>query len=160
MKELPLSERPYEKLEMYGETSLSNSELLAIIIKSGTKEESSVEIAQRILNMNLSEDSNSLRFLQEISIEELKKIKGIGKVKAIQLKAICELSKRMSRPIHLMNVPIRFPSDVSHLLMDELRYEKKELVKVIILNNKNMVLKIVDAAIGGGNFAVIEPNKF
>ena len=54
MKELPLSERPYEKLEMYGETSLSNSELLAIIIKSGTKEESSVEIAQRILNMNLS----------------------------------------------------------------------------------------------------------
>ena len=69
--------------------------------------------------------------------EELKKIKGIGKVKAIQLKAICELSKRMSRPIHLMNVPIRFPSDVSHLLMDELRYEKKELVKVIILNNKN-----------------------
>ena len=136
MKELPLSERPYEKLEMYGETSLSNSELLAIIIKSGTKEESSVEIAQRILNMNLSEDSNSLRFLQEISIEELKKIKGIGKVKAIQLKAICELSKRMSRPIHL-----------------------KELVKVIILNNKNMVLKIVDAAIGGGNFAVIEPKQ-
>lgn len=159
MKELPLSERPYEKLEMYGETSLSNSELLAIIIKSGTKEESSVEIAQRILNMNLSEDSNSLRFLQEISIEELKKIKGIGKVKAIQLKAICELSKRMSRPIHLMNVPIRFPGDVSHLLMDELRYEKKELVKVIILNNKNMVLKIVDAAIGGGNFAVIEPKQ-
>ena len=79
MKELPLSERPYEKLEMYGETSLSNSELLAIIIKSGTKEESSVEIAQRILNMNLSEDSNSLRFLQEISIEELKKLKELVK---------------------------------------------------------------------------------
>lgn len=159
MKQLPLSERPYEKLEMYGETSLSNSELLAIIIKSGTKEESSVEIAQKILKMNTSEEVNSMRFLQDVSIEELKRIKGIGKVKAIQLKAICELSKRISRPIHTINVPIRFPSDVSKLLMDELRYEKKELVKVIILNNKNIVLKIVDAAIGGGNFAVIEPKQ-
>ena len=99
IKELPTSERPYEKLEMYGEKFLSNSELLAIIIKSGTKENTSIEIAQKILNLEKSNKNGSLRFLQELSIQELTKIKGIGKVKAIQLKAICELAKRMNRPI-------------------------------------------------------------
>ena len=99
MKELPMSERPYEKLEMYGETALSNAELIAIIIKSGTKDESSVGIAQKILSLEKSKENN-LRFLQNVSIKEFMSIKGIGKVKAIQLKAICELTKRMSRPIN------------------------------------------------------------
>ena len=84
IKELPNSERPYEKLEMYGEKILSNSELLAIIIKTGTKEETSVALAQKILSKARAKDNN-LRFLQELSIEELKEIKGVGRVKAIQI---------------------------------------------------------------------------
>lgn len=88
IKELPTSERPYEKLEMYGETYLSNAELLAIIIKTGTKESTSVELAQKILNLEKNKNESSLRFLQELSIEEFTKIKGIGKIKAIQLKAV------------------------------------------------------------------------
>ena len=142
IKELPNSERPYEKLEMYGEKILSNSELLAIIIKTGTKEETSVALAQKILSKARVKDNN-LRFLQELSIEELKEIKGVGRVKAIQIKAVCELAKRMSKPLNL-NVTIKTPEDVSNLLMDELRYEKREIVKVIILNNKNIVQKIVE----------------
>ena len=74
MKELPISERPYEKLEMYGSNSLSNAELLAIIIKTGTREESSVTIAQKILKLN-KEQRDNLKFLQNISINELTKIK-------------------------------------------------------------------------------------
>ena len=62
MKELPISERPYEKLEMYGANSLSNAELLAIIIKTGTKEESSIVVAQKLLSMNTS-TANNLDFL-------------------------------------------------------------------------------------------------
>ena len=100
MKELPKSERPYEKLEMYGAHTLSNAELLAIIIKTGTKDESSVSTAQKILSMK-NKDSDSLRFMQDMSIEEFTSIKGIGKVKAIQLKAVCEIAKRMSRPMSL-----------------------------------------------------------
>ena len=84
MKELPKSERPYEKLELYGEKTLSNAELLAIIIKTGTKDETSVELAQRILKLN-DTDTEDLSYLQALSIEELMQIKGIGKVKAIQL---------------------------------------------------------------------------
>lgn len=157
IKELPLSERPYEKLEKYGAESLSNAELLAIIIKTGTKEESSVAIAQRILNLNKSVETQDLRFLQEIAIEEFMQIKGIGKVKALQLKAICELTKRISRPINNTKSIIKTPKDVANLLMPELKYEKREVAKVLILNIKNVVLRIVDISLGGSNFACIEP---
>ena len=155
IKEIPQSERPYEKLEMYGAQALSNAELLAIIIKNGTKEESSVMLAQKILSMQKS-TQDSLRFLQDISIKEFMSIKGIGKVKAIQLLAVCELTKRISRPIKNFNVQIKSPLDVADLLINELKYEKREIVKVLMLNVKNNILKIQDIALGGTSFAVFE----
>lgn len=156
IKKLPISERPYEKMQMYGSENLSNSELLAIIIKTGTNEKTSVELAQEILKLG-SQNRNDLHFLQDLSIEEFMQIKGIGKVKAIQLKAVCELTKRMSRPIQNMNIKIRIPLDVAKLLMNELKFEKREKVKVLILNTKNILLKIVDVSYGGTNSAIIEP---
>ena len=153
MKQLPLSERPYEKLEMYGAHTLSNAELLAIIIKSGTKEESSIETAQKILSMK-NKNSDNLRFIQDMSIEEFTSIKGIGRVKAIQLKAVGEIAKRLSRPIENSKVKISSPGDVANLLIDELRYEKREIVKVIILNTKNIVIKMVDICLGSNNSAI------
>lgn len=156
MKQLPLSERPYEKLEMYGAHTLSNAELLAIIIKSGTKEESSIETAQKILSMK-NKNSDNLRFIQDMSIEEFTSIKGIGRVKAIQLKAVGEIAKRLSRPIENSKVKISSPSDVANLLIDELRYEKREIVKVIILNTKNIVIKMVDICLGSNNSAILKP---
>lgn len=159
MKELPLSERPYEKLEMYGSQTLSNSELLAIIIKSGTKEETSVGLAQKILALKNNTQKDDLRFLQELSIEEFMKIKGIGKVKAIQLKAVCELAKRMSRPINTLKTKIKTTQDVADLLMSELRYEKREIAKVIILNSQNIILKIIDISFGGTSYAILEPKE-
>lgn len=156
MKQLPLSERPYEKLEMYGAHTLSNAELLAIIIKSGTKEESSIETAQKILSMK-NKNSDNLRFIQDMSIEEFTSIKGIGRVKAIQLKAVGEIAKRLSRPIENSKVKISSPGDVANLLIDELRYEKREIVKVIILNTKNIVIKMVDICLGSNNSAILKP---
>ena len=159
MKELPISERPYEKLELYGPDVLSNAELLAIIIKSGTKNENSISIAQRVLQLNNSIDKEDLRFLCDVSIEEFTKINGIGKVKAIQLKAIGELTKRISKPINRKNIKIKNTKDVAELLMQELRYEKREIAKVIILNNKNIVLRIIDVSFGGTNYASIAPKE-
>ena len=156
MKELPISERPYEKLEMYGAKALSNAELIAIIIKTGTKEESSVSIAQKILSLEKNGENN-LRFLQNISIEEFMRIKGIGKVKAIQLIAICELTKRMSRPLDTIQVQINSPKDVAELLTEEMKYEKREVVKAIILNSKNTIIKMVDVCLGGTNSAILKP---
>ena len=74
IKQLPELERPYEKLELHGEQTLSNAELLAIIIKTGTKQETSVQIAQKILKLN-DTNKDDLRFLQNLNIEELKQIK-------------------------------------------------------------------------------------
>jgi len=158
MKELPISERPYEKLELYGPEMLSNSELLAIIIKTGTKEENSVSVAQRILNLNNSKEE-SLKFLCNTTIEEFMKIKGIGKVKALQLKAIGELTKRISKPINKDKIKIKSTKDVADLLMAELRYEKREIVKLIILNNKNIIQRIMNISHGGTNFASIAPKE-
>ena len=155
IKEVPTLERPYEKLELYGEQKLSNSELLAIIIKTGNKNESVVTLAQKILNMC----GDNLRLLQELSITDLMQIKGIGKVKAIQLKAVCELAKRMGQPLNTNKITIKSPEDVANLVMEELRYETKEEARVIILNIKNIVQKIVKVSQGGTNFAVIEPKE-
>lgn len=155
---LPRYERPYEKLEMYGEKSLSNSELLAILIESGTKEETSIQLAQKVLLLGKENFENEFRFLQDISLDELKKIKGIGRVKAIRLKAAFEIAKRMSKPIE-NEIFVSSSADVANIFMNELRYEKREIVKLIILNNKNKILRIQDVSLGGTNYAVIEPKE-
>ena len=159
MKELPISERPYEKLETYGAERLTNSELLAIIIKTGTKEDTAVGLAQKILKLNDGTNKEDLSFLQDVSITDFMKIKGIGKVKAIQLLAVCELAKRMNKPINKQYIKINNSKDVAKLLMNELRYEKREKAKLILLNSKNIILKIKDISYGGTNFAMIEPKE-
>ena len=149
MKNLPVTERPYEKLEQYGEKNLTNAELLAIIIKSGTREETSVQLAQKILLLNENRDKNNLNFLRDITIEELIKIKGIGKVKAIQIKATCELASRMNSIDNYKNITINKSSDVVDILFEEMRFEKRELVKLFLLNVKNEILKEINIASGG-----------
>ena len=151
MKELPQEERPYEKLEQYGEKSLTNAELLAIILKTGTKEETVIGLAQQILKLNNEQDGN-LKFLRDITLEEFMKIKGIGKVKAVQLKAVCELATRMNSVTNYKEKKILKPYDIVQILMGKMRFEKQEILKVALLNNKNKLLKIRDIAKGGGNF--------
>ena len=142
IKELPKGERPYEKLEKYGENMLSNAELLAIIIKTGTKEENSIDIANRILLM-----SDSLKGLQNLSLTDLENVKGIGKVKAIQLKSICELAKRMSKENDVM-MQVKYPKDVAEIFYEEFKMEKQEIFKIVLLNTKNYITKIIDFAKG------------
>lgn len=185
IKQLPETERPYEKLELYGEKMLSNAELLAIIIKSGTKENTSVELANKVLSLitdnhvtndslsnktqdisckynsayNDNNSNNILQSLQQISLEEFQKIKGIGKVKAIQLKAVCELARRMAQPINKRNIKINSSVDVAQLLMEELRFEKVEYAKLLLLNSKNILIRIIDVSKGGTNSAIVEPKE-
>ena len=80
-------------------------------------------------------------------------IKGIGKVKAIQLKAVCELSKRMNKPTNYKKIQIKRPDDIAKLMFPELKNETKEIVKLVMLDSKNMITKILDIAVGGNNFA-------
>lgn len=155
IKDIPNAERPYEKLELYGEKALSNAELLAIIIKTGTKQESSIDIARKLLNLNDTYDKESLNFLRDLSIEEITKIKGIGKVKAIQLKAVCEIAIRMNMPPNYKKIKIKEPNDIAKILMNEMQHEKIEIAKIVLLDNKLNILKIKNIAIGGNNFVNI-----
>lgn len=157
IKKLPELERPYEKLEIYGEENLSNSELLAIVIKTGSKDNSALDLAQKILNLGNECSKNDITFLKELTIQELMQIKGIGKKKAIQIKAVCELAKRIGKPIYAKKIVIRGTEDVANLFIKELAGIKREIAKLIILNNKNVIIKIKNISFGGQNFVMIDP---
>lgn len=157
MKELPNSEKPYEKLENYGAKILSNTELLAIIIKSGTKNESALNVAQQVLALNNKLETNDLTFLNNLTINDLIKISGIGRVKAIQILATAELARRMTRPVDLTENQIKTSEQVAKLFFTEMCNEKREIAKLLILNTKNIIMKIIDLSIGGTNYAVLEP---
>jgi len=154
MKELPVFERPYEKLELYGEKALSNAELLAIIIKSGTKEETSVQLAQRILN-EFCAGNNSLS-LRNVSLNKLTSIKGIGRVKAILLKAVFELANRID--LAVIEKPVLAHSRVAgEYLLNALSNEKQEKLKVIGLEVKGRLERDETVLIGGLNSIEISP---
>ena len=136
-----------------GEKALSNAELLAIIIKTGTKELTSVDIARNILKLNdLYNGYENLNFLCDLSIESLTKLKGVGRVKAIQIKAVCEIANRLNKPTNYKKIQIKEPSDIVKILMSEIQYEKKEIAKIVLLDIKCNIIKIKDIAIGGNNF--------
>lgn len=155
IKELPALERPYEKLELYGEKSLSNAELLAIIIKSGTKEETSIQLAQRVLNECCTE--NDCFSVRNASLSSLMNIKGIGRVKAIVLKAAFELANRIDSKV--VEKPFLFRSNLAgEYLLDILNDEKQEKVKVLGLNVKGRLERVATIAIGGINSAEVTPS--
>ena len=157
LKELPTMERPYEKLEMYGPESLSTAELVAIIIKSGTKNLTSIEVAQELLKDDVME--KGIVFLKDFSIEELVQKKGIGRVKAIQLKAISELAIRANKPSKLIRRKIDMPEEAAKILIPDYKAEKQEIVKTILLDNKNQIIKIITIAIGGINSSAVEARE-
>ena len=157
LKELPEMERPYEKLELHGANSLTMSELIAIIIRSGTRELTSVEVAQELLSD--AEKQNSITFLQDISLEQLKEKKGIGRVKAIQLKAVAEIAARAVQPNNILKKKISTPNEVAEILMTSMRYQKQEHVKTVLLDCHNQIIKIITNNIGTSIRAEFEPRE-
>lgn len=158
MKDLPVSERPYEKLEKFGPEMLSNAELLAIIIKTGSRSETSVSLAQRILMQDGGGEGPA--FLYNLSIEQLRSIKGIGRVKAIQIKALMELSKRIASTYgNGSRIIIKSPDDVKRMLMEEMRHLKKEVFKIILLDTKNHVIRHVNISMGSLNASIVHPRE-
>ncbi len=153
IKDLPEMEKPYEKLESYGTEKLSDAELLAIILKSGTKNVTSVELAQKILK--LDKDKKGLSFLKDVTLEELQSINGLGRVKSIQIKALIEFANRFAKPCKLYRKTITTPEDVVEILESDMKDESQEVVKTLILNNQNQLIRIVTNAIGSINASIV-----
>ena len=150
---LPLNDRPYEKLELVGPTNLTNSELLAIIIQTGTKKSSCLDIARSILNDSKNINMSDIEFLSKLSLEELKAYSGVGRVKAIKIKAVVELAKRIAKTheSNLQKDKITTPRDVFDLVGQLFCFEKQECLRTILLNKRNSVLSIVTNAIGSND---------
>ncbi len=118
VKELPDSEKPYEKCLQYGAECLSDAELLAVIIRTGTAGKKSIEVAQDILNRN----QRNLLNLHHLSMKDFMEIPGIGTVKAIQLKCLAEITKRMTKATRIREVSLNNASSVALYYMEELRH--------------------------------------
>ena len=154
LKDLPVTEKPYEKIENYGAQFLSNAELLAVIIKTGTKEKTAVEIAQELLLLDYK--NQGLGFLKDISLEDLANIKGLGRVKSIQIKALVEFAVRFSKPSSIKKQAIISPEMVASILMNELKDESQEVIKTLILNTQNELMRIVTVTKGSTNSSYVE----
>lgn len=154
LKDLPVTEKPYEKIENYGAQFLSNAELLAVIIKTGTKEKTAVEIAQELLLLDYK--NQGLGFLKDISLEDLANIKGLGRVKSIQIKALVEFAVRFSKPSSIKKQAITSPEIVASILMNELKNESQEVIKTLILNTQNELMRIVTVTKGSANSSYVE----
>lgn len=158
MHELPLSSRPYERLEESGEKSLSDAELLAILIRNGSAGCSSLELAQKVLLMDSR--GEGLSFLRDLSIEELRACKGVGRVKAITLKAAMEIGRRSMRiDPFWKNMQIGGPKDAITIFENEMTHLKKEEVHTLLLDTRHRVIRHVTISSGGLASAGIYPRE-
>lgn len=157
MSELPEDERPYEKCFKSGPSVLSDAELLAVIIRTGAKGEQSVELARKILQ--LSKSCNGILGICRISIEELMGIKGIGKVKAVQLKCVAELAKRIRQASVKDMLNFKEPGIIAEYYMDELRHEERERLLLLMFNTKNQLIREKLLSVGTVNAALISPRE-
>ena len=144
IRQLPNEEKPREKLLKEGKEKLSLTEILAIIIGSGTGEKSALDVASEIIAM----DSRGIRFLADCKPEELKKIKGIGTAKACDILAAVELGKRIATVPKEKTIRIESSSDIAAIFMERMRYYKKEHFVNLMINAKGEIIEETEVSIG------------
>ena len=149
LKNYPLEERPREKAFHHGIESLNNIELLALVLRTGNKQESAIELAQRVIN-----ELGGFRYLHDINYYQLIQIKGIKQAKAIEVLAIIEIAKRLDKQPVAMSA-IKEPRDGYELLKNQLMFEQQEKVIVLCLNSRLEVIKEKTVFIGGNNISII-----
>ncbi len=157
MKELPVSEQPYEKCEKYGAQALSDAELIAIIVHSGTVDIRSTDVAIRILNY--SKSKSGLCGLQHMSKQELMSIPGIGRVKAIQLLSVVELCSRMVKANLTDTLCLTSPESVAGYYMQEMRLLKVEQARVLFFDTKSRLLGEKTISTGTVNASIMSPRE-
>jgi len=155
IKDMPGNERPREKLLEYGAQHLSNSELLAILLRTGTKEKSAITLAHEIL----AKEQRGLYFLAQALPEELAEINGIGQAKACQILAALELGRRVAaRPAESRD-SVTDPESVALMFMEEMRNLNRENFKLLTLNCKGEVISRESVAVGDLTSAIVHPRE-
>ena len=154
LKELPAEERPRERLHAYGAQALTTAELIAILIRVGNAQRSAVSLGEYLLA-----EFGSIQGVATATPEQLAKVKGLGKAKAAQIKAAIEFGNRLSLFTEDARPSIGGPRDVANLLMPDLRYQKKEHLKSLLMDTKNRVLAIKTVSIGDLSSSIVHPRE-
>ncbi len=154
LKDFPKEERPRERLMNYGAVSLSNQELLAILLRTGTKSESVIQLANRLLTQ-----FGGLLWLKDAALEELMSIKGIGQAKAVQIAATVELGRRISNLTYDDRFVIRSPEDGANYVMNDMRFLTQEHFVCLYLSTKNQVIHKQTVFIGSLNASIVHPRE-
>jgi DNA repair protein RadC len=150
LKDLPESERPRERLQTYGPGSLSTSELLAILLRTGTKSESVINLGSRLLAQ-----FGGVGGIARASFADLCDVRGLGPAKAAQIKAALELGKRLMVASPEDRPQVKSPADVANLLMMEMGFLEQEHLRVVLLDTKNHVLGMPTIYMGSLNTSVL-----
>lgn len=154
IRDYPKEERPRERFVQDGPQSLSNQELLALLLRTGSKEESVLQLSNRLIK-----SFEGLRLLKEASVEEMTEIKGIGEAKAIQILAAVELGRRIHKLNDQDRYVIRSPEDGANYCMEEMRFLTQEHFVCLYLNTKNQVLHKRTIFIGSLNASIVHPRE-
>ncbi len=157
IKEIPVSERPYEKCTKYGPQVLSDAELLAVILRNGTKDKTAVDLAREILEAHPY--YQGILGIFHLSLEELKKLSGIGMVKAVQILAVAELSKRLAESKVQDKLSFHSPGSIARYYMERMRHLDREEMILICFNGKNKVIKELRVSVGTVNQTVASPRE-
>lgn len=155
MKDMPEEERPYEKCQHYGAHRLSDTELLAAILRNGTVGLSALELAQKLLYSFTQVEG--ILSIHHFTMEQLVKIKGIGKVKATQILCISELAKRLSKAEASIGLSFDRAATVAEYVMEELRHKKQEHIKVLMLDGKDRLIGETNISKGTVNASLLSP---
>ncbi|MGO8671482.1 MAG: RadC family protein [Capsulimonadaceae bacterium] len=154
IKELPLADRPRERLRDHGPQALTTAELVAILIHSGNSERNAVSLGEYLIG-----HFGSINELAGASVEQLQAVKGIGEAKATQIKAAIEFGNRASLFTAQPRVTIDGPRDIANLLMSDMRYLRKEVLKSIMLDSRNRVIAIRTVSIGDLTNSIVHPRE-
>lgn len=157
MKDLPISERPYERCEQLGPQALTDAELLAVILRTGCAGMNSLELARLVLEKETAH--RNLVGLCYLSREQLMEIPGIGRVKAIQLQTIAELARRIARTVPESQMILGSPQSIAEYFMEELRYETQECVYAVYFDQRCHLIKKLMITRGTVNAALISARE-
>lgn len=157
MKDFPKEERPYEKCMRSGPESLTDTELLAMILRSGTHNKNVIQLARNLLDAG--DHSCNLRSLHNWTFERLLEIDGIGKVKAMQILCLAELSRRLSKEKAKENLQISSPSTIAGYYMGDLCHLRQEIVMIIMLDAKTRVIRDKVISKGTVDTSLITPRE-
>ncbi len=152
IREMPTEERPRERLIHYGPASLSNAELIAILLRTGNSERSALGLAEMLLR-----DCGGLRGLMNANLDTLQVTKGMGPAKSVEIAAAAELGRRLVKVSPTDEPVIRKPDDAANVVMSELRDEQQEVFKALLLDTKNKLLRNLEITRGTLDSSLVHP---